>query len=131
MKPVTRWVLLGSLSLVVTGAGAQEQAQPQAQPQEQAQPQAQPQPSEQAPQPQEPAQPQVQAEPQPQEPARPQVQAEVREGGTIKGTVYVSGNEPLPEAVVEVVGTGLTATTSMEGVFEIRNVPPGLSLIHI
>jgi outer membrane receptor for ferrienterochelin and colicins len=103
MKRATRWVLLGSLSLVATGAWAQEQ-------QDQAQPQAQPQPQEQA--------------QQPQEPAQPQVQAQVKEGGTIKGTVYVSGNEPLPEAVVKVVGTGLTATTNIEGEFEIHNVPP-------
>jgi outer membrane receptor for ferrienterochelin and colicins len=126
MKRATRWVLLGSLSLVGTGAWAQEQnqeqAQPQAQPQEQAQPPAQPQPQEQAQQPQEQAPPQ--AQPQPQQSAQPQVQAQVQEGGTIKGTVYVSGNEPLPEAVVEVVGTGLTATTNMEGEFEIRHVPP-------
>ncbi len=104
MKHVTRWGLL-SLSLVATGAGAQEQeqAQPQAQPVEQAQPAAQPQPVEQA---------------------QPQVQAQPQEGGTIRGTVYVSRNEPLPEAVVEVVGTGLTATTNADGEFEIRNVPP-------
>jgi outer membrane receptor for ferrienterochelin and colicins len=45
------------------------------------------------------------------------------EGGTIRGTVYVSGNEPLPEAQVEVVGTGLTATTNAEGQFELKGVP--------
>ncbi|MDY7229307.1 TonB-dependent receptor [Hyalangium rubrum] len=47
-----------------------------------------------------------------------------QEGGTIRGTVYVSGNEPLPEAQVGVVGTELTATTNAEGQFELRNVPP-------
>jgi len=47
-----------------------------------------------------------------------------QEGGTIRGTVYVGGNEPLPEAQVMVVGTALTATTNAEGKFELSNVPP-------
>jgi iron complex outermembrane receptor protein len=47
-----------------------------------------------------------------------------QEGGTIRGTVYVDGSEPLPEAQVVVVGTDLVATTNAEGQFEIRNVPP-------
>ncbi|WP_224242996.1 TonB-dependent receptor [Hyalangium gracile] len=47
-----------------------------------------------------------------------------QEGGTVRGTVYVEGNEPLPEAQVTVVGTELTATTNAEGQFELRNVPP-------
>ncbi|HEX8825384.1 MAG TPA: TonB-dependent receptor [Archangium sp.] len=45
------------------------------------------------------------------------------EGGTIRGTVYVLGNEPLPEAQIVVVGTELVATTNAEGQFEIRGVP--------
>jgi outer membrane receptor for ferrienterochelin and colicins len=56
--------------------------------------------------------------------AQEQKQEQVQEGGTIRGTVYVSRNEPLPEAQVEVVGTALKATTNAEGEFEIRNVPP-------
>ncbi len=44
-------------------------------------------------------------------------------GGTIRGTVYVEGNEPLPEAQIAVVGTALTATTNAEGQFELRDVP--------
>jgi len=46
-----------------------------------------------------------------------------QEAGTIRGTVYVGGNEPLPEAQVQVVGTALTATTNAEGQFELANVP--------
>ncbi len=45
------------------------------------------------------------------------------EGGTIRGTVYVDGNEPLPEAQVVLVGTDLVATTNAEGQFELRDVP--------
>jgi outer membrane receptor for ferrienterochelin and colicins len=50
--------------------------------------------------------------------------AMAQEGGTVRGTVYVSGNEPLPEAQVEVVGTELKATTNAEGQFELKGVPP-------
>jgi iron complex outermembrane receptor protein len=51
--------------------------------------------------------------------------AGAQESGTIRGTVYVLGNEPLPEALVEVVGTQLTATTNLEGQFELQGVPAG------
>ncbi|MBN1208753.1 MAG: TonB-dependent receptor [Myxococcaceae bacterium] len=50
--------------------------------------------------------------------------AGAQESGTIRGTVYVLGNELLPEAQVVVVGTELTATTNAEGQFELRGVPP-------
>jgi iron complex outermembrane receptor protein len=60
-----------------------------------------------------------------------QVQAQVQEGGTIRGTVYVSRSEPLPEALVEVVGTGLKATTNADGEFEIRDVPPAKHVLKI
>lgn len=46
-----------------------------------------------------------------------------QEGGSIRGTVYVGGNEPLPEAQVTVVGTVLSATTNADGKFELNNVP--------
>lgn len=46
-----------------------------------------------------------------------------QEVGTVRGTVYVQGNEPLPEAQVVVVGTDLVATTNAEGQFELPNVP--------
>jgi len=54
-----------------------------------------------------------------------------QEGGTIRGTVYVDGSEPLPEAQVVVVGTDLVATTNAEGQFEIRNVPPAKHELRI
>jgi len=49
--------------------------------------------------------------------------AVAQEGGTIRGTVYATDNEPLPEAQVVVVGTELTATTNAEGQFELKGVP--------
>ena len=49
--------------------------------------------------------------------------AGAQEGGTIRGTVYVDGSEPLPEAQVVVEGTTLTTTTNAEGQFELFNVP--------
>jgi len=57
--------------------------------------------------------------------------ARAEEGGTIRGTVYVAGNEPLPEAQVVVVGTDLVATTNAEGQFELRNVPPAKQELKI
>ncbi len=53
------------------------------------------------------------------------------EGGTVRGTVYVLGNEPLPEAQVVVVGTELVATTNAEGQFELHNVPPSKQELKI
>jgi iron complex outermembrane receptor protein len=53
------------------------------------------------------------------------------EGGTIRGTVYISGKEPLPEAQVIVDGTSLTATTNAAGQFEIPNVPPAKYALKI
>jgi iron complex outermembrane receptor protein len=54
-----------------------------------------------------------------------------QEGGTIRGTVYVDGNEPLPEAQVVVVGTDLVATTNEDGQFEIRDVPAAKQELRI
>jgi iron complex outermembrane receptor protein len=54
-----------------------------------------------------------------------------QEGGTIRGTVYVDGSEPLPEAQVVVVGTDLVATTNADGQFELRNVPPAKQELKI
>ncbi len=48
-----------------------------------------------------------------------------QEAGNLRGTVYVYGSEPLPEAQVEVVGTPLKATTNAEGQFELSGVPAG------
>jgi hypothetical protein len=59
------------------------------------------------------------------------VGAWAQEGGTIRGTVYVAGNEPLPEAQVVVVGTDLVATTNAEGRFELRSVPPARQELRI
>jgi hypothetical protein len=50
---------------------------------------------------------------------------------TIRGTVYVSRSEPLPEALVEVMGTGLKTTTNADGEFEIRDVPPATHVLKI
>jgi iron complex outermembrane receptor protein len=52
-------------------------------------------------------------------------------GGTIRGTVYVAGNEPLPEAQVVVVGTDLVVTTNAEGQFELKGVPASKQQLKI
>ena len=54
-----------------------------------------------------------------------------QEGGTIQGTVYVDGSEPLPEAQVVVVGTDLVATTNADGKFELRDVPPAKQQLKV
>jgi len=54
-----------------------------------------------------------------------------QESGTIRGTVYVMGNEPLPEAQVVVVGTDLVATTNAEGQFELKGVPASKQELRI
>jgi iron complex outermembrane receptor protein len=54
-----------------------------------------------------------------------------QEGGTIRGTVYVDGSEPLPEAQVVVVGTDLVAITNAEGQFELLQVPAAKQELRI
>lgn len=54
-----------------------------------------------------------------------------QEAGALRGTVYAPGNEPLPEAKVEVVGTQLSTTTNEEGQFELEDVPAGRRQVKV
>lgn len=61
----------------------------------------------------------------------PKTEVAKTEGGTIKGTIYVSRTERLPEAQVTVEGTTLTATTNANGEFEIQGVPASKHQLRI
>lgn len=50
---------------------------------------------------------------------------------TLKGVVlHATTSEPIPGAIVEVVGTGLSTTTDALGVFVITNMPDGTQTLH-
>ena len=54
------------------------------------------------------------------------VSAEAQEGTRIVGRVFDQEvGRPLPGAVIEVVGTSITATSGMDGRYTLLGVPPG------